>query len=128
MFLITRIRNSLEGSRIRKSGVHGFCWVGALGFYAFFKIQGKTGVNSYGMCSYEADSDTYIAGIGLFAIYWLLSGFTLGFFKKYVPDSEAFKEQKQDFIRFYFGYSIITNISWLLIAVSNTITSLNCKY
>ncbi|EAS00927.2 phosphatidylinositol 4-phosphate 5-kinase (macronuclear) [Tetrahymena thermophila SB210] len=128
IFLITRIRNTIKGFRIKKSFIHFFTIVGSIGFYLLQKFQGRAQLNLYGVCSYKVDSTSWIIGVSIFVVYLFISWLTIYYFKKYVPNITAFVKHRTEFLQFYYFNVLFISISWSILVASNIIVGINCTY
>ncbi|KAL4438872.1 hypothetical protein ABPG74_016592 [Tetrahymena malaccensis] len=128
IFLITRIRNTIKGFRIKKSFIHFFTIVGSIGFYLLQKFQGRAQLNLYGVCSYKVDSTSWIIGASIFVVYLFISWLTIYYFKKYVPNITAFVKHRTEFLQFYYFNVLFISISWSILVTSNIIVGINCSY
>lgn len=50
------------------------------------------------------------------------------YFKKYVPDDEKYKEEKEMFAKYYYRYIVASCMIWTSQAISFTIAGFNCSY
>ncbi|KAL4488388.1 hypothetical protein ABPG72_019238 [Tetrahymena utriculariae] len=128
IFLITRIRNTIKGFRIKKSFIHFFTIIGSIGFYLLLKFQGRAQLNLYGVCSYKVDSTSWIIGASIFVVYIFISWLTIYYFKKYVPNITAFVKHRTEFLQFYYFNLIFISISWSILVASNIVVGINCSY
>lgn len=88
----------------------------------------NSGLSLFGTCSFKVNNGIPVFGVLILSIYLFISWYTIWYFRKSVPKNQRFKKMREEFLQYYFYYVVSTSIIWSILALSNLIAALNCRF
>ncbi|KAM3147767.1 hypothetical protein pb186bvf_000095 [Paramecium bursaria] len=126
MFLLAYVSKVLQDLNKKKWFFHGLAWTLMIGVPTSAYMLDFTGLNLFGTCSFKQKKGFPFAGILLVVLYMLISMFTIYKFKKSVPDDKKYLLQKDNVMKYYYKFVIVSTLIWSGLALCNLIVAFNC--